>query len=161
MGDTMKTVYLAGRLFNAAEQLHNLMLEKHLTALGYRVILPQREALRFVHDGTFDLPGLVEDCRHVSADPENIYVGNVDGPDADSGTCVEYGIAIQATGRAIIYRTDFRTSEQHELGVNGMLKLQTTRFVYYPSTLTNLDSVESYYQALAAKIHEGVTSLAL
>ena len=155
----MKRLYLAGRLFNAAEQLHNLMLEKFLKLLGYQVILPQREALRFMHDGKLDLPGLVEDCRRTSANPENVYVGNIDGPDADSGTCVEYGIAIQATGRAIIYRTDFRTSEQHELGVNGMLKLQTTRLVYHPSALTDLASVEDYYRSLAGKIHEAVTSL--
>lgn len=33
-------IYLAGGLFNAGERLHNLYLEKHLLARGWKVILP-------------------------------------------------------------------------------------------------------------------------
>ena len=45
-----KKLYLAAGLFNAGERLHNLYLEKHLNMLGYEVILPQREALKFFQE---------------------------------------------------------------------------------------------------------------
>lgn len=157
----MATIYLAGRLFNAAERLHNLFLEKQLRALGHTVILPQREAKKFFDDQRddqrFDMNQIAEDCRKYCLNPENVYVGNIDGPDADSGTCVEYGVAITAIGKAIVYRTDIRTAEGSEVGVNAMLKLRGTVFIYFPCFFTELDQVEPYYRALAQKIHESLS----
>jgi len=152
----MATIYLAGGLFNAAERLHNLYLEKHLKELGHEVILPQREALKFFNEGQFDLSGVVENCVECSKDPQNIYVGSADGADADSGTCVEYGITIAATGRAIVYRTDIRTAEEKEVGVNVMLKAKGTVFIYHPCLFTELDQADDYYRELAQKIHEAI-----
>ena len=150
----MITIYLAGGLFNAAERLHNLFLEKYLKESGYNVILPQREALKFFNTDHFDVGGIVEDCRQSCINPSHIFVGSTDGADADSGTCVEYGMAITATGKAIVYRTDFRTAEEKELGVNAMLKADGTIFIYHPCFFTELEQVESYYKELAQKIHE-------
>src|ERR1035437_6337628 len=114
-------LYLAGGLFNAGERLPNLYLEKYLKMLGYEVILPQREALNFFDGERFNVTGIVNDCRASICNQKNLFVGNSDGPDADGGTCVEYGMAIVATGKAIIYRTDFRTDPEKEIGINAML----------------------------------------
>jgi nucleoside 2-deoxyribosyltransferase len=149
----MPTIYLAGKLFNVAERLHNLFLEKYLKELGYNVILPQREALKFFDADHFDVGGIVKDCRQACTNRKHIFVGNIDGADADSGTCVEYGMAITATGKAIVYRTDFRTAEEKELGVNAMLKVDGTTFIYHPCFFTELTQVETYYKELAQKIH--------
>jgi nucleoside 2-deoxyribosyltransferase len=85
-----------------------------------------------------------------------LYVGNIDGSDANSGTSVEYGIAIAVVGRAVIYRTDFRTAPEKEVGVNAMFRLKETVFVYHPCFFTELDQVEDYYRELAQKIHEAI-----
>ncbi len=154
-----KKIYLAGGLFNAAERVHNLNLEKHLKNLGYEVILPQREALKHFDGKGFDVQGIVESCADTCSDIQNLFVGSADGPDSDSGTCVEYGIAIISTGRAIVYRTDFRTAEDRELGVNAMLKAKGTTFIYEPCYITELDQVDSYYQKLAEKINEAILKL--
>jgi len=149
-------VYLAGGLFNAGERLHNLRLEQALKTLGREVILPQREALRFFNGTIFDIPKIVEDCRLAAADPANILVANVDGGDADSGTAVEYGIAITATGRAIVYRTDFRTAPDRELGLNAMFRAEKTSFIYKPCFFTELAQVDDYYRELAQEIDEDI-----
>jgi len=153
----MKTIYLAGPLFNAAERLHNLYLEKYLSLLGYKVILPQREALNFFDGQKFDTRGIVQSC--IEACSQNLFVGNADGADSDSGTCVEYGAAIATNGIAIVYRTDFRTDPEKEIGVNAMLKAKGTIFIYEPCYFTRLEEVDPYYQKLAARIDEAIRNL--
>jgi len=154
-----KRLYLAGGLFNAGERIHNLYLEKVLKELGYEVILPQREALKHFDGEKFDIPSIVESCMQSCSNTQTIFVGNLDGSDSDSGTCVEYGIAIISTKRAIVYRTDFRTAEDRELGVNAMLKAKGTTFIYEPCYFTELDQVESYYKGLAEKINEVINHI--
>jgi nucleoside 2-deoxyribosyltransferase len=149
-------IYLAGGVFNAAERLHNLYLARALERLGHTVILPQREALQFFSDGSFNVAAIREDCRQSASTRNNIFVGSADGADADAGTSIEYGLAIQATGRAVIYRTDFRTDEAREIGMNAMLKLNGTAFVYDPCFITDLDEAEAFYASLAQKIHEAI-----
>jgi nucleoside 2-deoxyribosyltransferase len=151
-----KTIYLAAGLFNAAERLHNLHLEKHLKMLGYEVILPQREALKHFTNELFDTKGVVAESRAFCKDHRNIYVGSSDGADADSGTAVEYGIAITATGKAVVYRTDFRTDLEKEVGMNAMLTAEGTEFVYEPCFFTELTEVDAYYANLAQGIHEAI-----
>lgn len=152
-------IYLAGGLFNAGERLHNLFLEKYLKECGYEVILPQREALRFFDGTLFDVKGIVADCMQKSSDKGTLYVGSADGADADSGTAVEYGMAIISTGRAIVYRTDFRTALEKELGVNAMLCAEGTKFVYEPCFVTELSQVDEYYRRLATVIDVAIRSL--
>lgn len=153
------TIYLAAGLFNAGQRLHNLFLEKHLKKMGHAVILPQREVLKHFDGKRFNLDAIVEDCKQACTNPENICVACVDGSDADSGTVIEYGMTIVSTGRAVIYRTDFRTAEDKEVGVNAMLKAKRTEFIYHPCFFTELDEVEAYYQELALKIHEAVIAV--
>jgi nucleoside 2-deoxyribosyltransferase len=152
-------IYLAGGLFNAGERLHNLFLENELRELGYEVLLPQREALNFFDGVNFDVAGIVASCRKSSADPVNIFVGSVDGPDADSGTCVEYGIATTANRGAIVYRTDLRTALDREVGVNAMLQGGEVVFIYHPCFFTELSQVKDYYKNLACKISCAILSL--
>ena len=156
----MARLYLAGGLFNAGERLHNLHLEQHLKALGHEVILPQREALLFRKaDGTFDLGGVVADCREKCSGAGTLCVACLDGTDADSGTAVEYGMAISATGNAITYRTDFRTAPEHELGANAMFKARRTEHVYLPCFFTELGQTGAFYRELAQSIHEAAERL--
>ncbi|MFZ3054458.1 MAG: nucleoside 2-deoxyribosyltransferase [Minisyncoccales bacterium] len=152
-------LYLAGGLFNAGERVHNLFLKKHLERLGHEVILPQKEALKHFNGKEFDVQGIVESCANSCSDSQNLFVGNADGSDSDSGTCVEYGIAIISTGRAVVYRTDFRTAEDRELGVNAMLKAKGTTFIYEPCYITELDQIDPYYQKLAERIDQAILNL--
>ncbi len=152
----MKRLYLAGGLFNAAERVHNLYLERYLSELGYELILPQREALKFQTATGFDVDAIVRDCQRACIDQNTTFVGCIDGADADSGTCVEYGMALMATGRALVYRTDFRTAEEKEVGVNAMLRAPGTVFVYEPSFFTEVTEVEPFYRRLASRIHEAL-----
>lgn len=152
-------LYLAAGLFNAGERLHNLYLEKHLRRLGYTIILPQREALKFFRGDHFDVKGIVRDCQQKAASKKSLLVGNADGTDADSGFAVEYGIAITVTGQAIVYRTDFRTAIEKEVGLNAMLNAEGTEFIYEPCFFTELDEVDEYYAKLAGKIDEAVRHL--
>ena len=156
----MATIYMAGGLFNAGERLGNLYLEKYLKLLGHKIILPQREAIRFFKDGKFDINSMVADCQKNSANEEVIYVGNADGADPDSGTAVEYGIAITVKGKAIVYRTDFRTALENEVGLNSMLRLKGTTFIYEPCFVTELDQADDYYKRLACKIHDAICAIA-
>lgn len=152
------SLYLAAGLFNAGERLHNLYLEKHLKLRGYTAILPQREALNFFNGDQFDVKAIVRDCQQKASSKNNLLVGNADGTDADSGTAVEYGMAITATGQAIIYRTDFRTVMEKEIGLNAMLNANGTTLIYEPCYFTELDEVDAYYAKLAEKIDIAVSA---
>jgi nucleoside 2-deoxyribosyltransferase len=155
----MATIYLAASVFNAGERLHNLFLEKFLKKLGHKIILPQREALKFFGGKQFNVEAIVEDCKQSCTNPEHICVACTDGVDADSGTAVEYGMAIISTSRAIVFRTDFRTAEERELGVNAMLKAKGTIFIYHPCYFTELEEVDAYYEELARRIHEAILAI--
>lgn len=155
----MKKIYLAGTLFNSAERMHLLALEHFLKSLGREVILPQREALKFAGPNGFDVPGIAEDCARTVASKDVVYVGCADGADVDSGTCVELGIAITATGRAVIYRTDFRTAEDREVGLNAMLRLKGVAYIYKPCFYTEPNEIELFYTELAQEIHDRVSEI--
>lgn len=155
----MATIYLAGGLFNAGERLHNLLLERYLKVLGHEVILPQREALKFFEDGKLDIQSVVDDCEKHAVNPANICVVNSGDPDADSGSCVEYGMAVATTGKAIVYRTDFRTEPEKEVGVNAMLRSSKYFFIYQPCFFTSFSEVRPYYKELARKISEAIDTV--
>lgn len=154
-----RSIYLAGGLFNAGERLHNLFLERALRELGYGVILPQREALTYCKDGVFDIDKIRNSCCALSVDPQTLFVGCLDGTDADSGMAVEYGLAKGVGKKAVVYRTDFRTQVERELGVNAMFGIPVTEFVYLPCTFTELAEVELYYRELATRIHEAILKI--
>lgn len=125
-------LYLAAGLFNAGERLHNLYLEKYLKELGHEVILPQRRAEQFIDGDTVDHRAIAVDCSEHCSREDVLYVGSADGPDPDSGTAVEYGIAITANDKAIVYKTDFRAGGETKEGVNAMFLINGTRIVCVP-----------------------------
>jgi nucleoside 2-deoxyribosyltransferase len=152
-------IYLAGDLFNVATRAHNIALRKALKELGYTVILPQERALEFFNGTTFDIPAIVEDCMACVTNPKNICVANSDGTDGDSGTSIEFGGAIVATGRAIVYRTDFRTSLANEVGINAMYRAKGSVLIYHPCFALTEDELAKYYKELAEKIHEAIQTI--
>lgn len=153
-------LYLAAPLFGAGERLHNLYLERYLKDLGHHIILPQREAKKlFEAYPRTALDRIKENCRNTTEGDNCIYVGCVDGPDADSGTCVEYGLTLAQKGSAIIYRTDIRTEPSREIGLNAMLTLKGTTYIYFPCYITELHEAQPYYQDLASKIHAAVQEI--
>ena len=153
------TLYLAGGVFNAAEQVHNLLLEDALMRCGYNVILPQREALMFVVDGALDIKAMAQNCFRHCIDPKNIVVMNLDGADADSGASLECGIAIAMTGRVVAYRTDIRTVPEREAGMNGMFQLGGIVTIHHPSARTSVEDMMVFYTELAEKIHMAVSAI--
>ncbi len=153
------SIYLNAGLFNAAERLHTLYLEQALVKIGYKVILPLREAVQFLKDGAFNLDEVTKHCQKLAGDKKNICVGSIDGTDADSGTVVEYTIGVIKTGRAINYRSDFRTFREREIGINAMLLLEGTTLVYHPAFFTDLREAERFYNDLALKIHYAVQQI--
>jgi len=160
-------IYLGGGLFNAGERLHNLTLEKALYTVATEreieidITLPQRKALeRFIpEEERFDVKGIVSDCYDDSKNPKKLLIGNIDGADADSGTSFEEGVAINSKGEAIVYRTDFRTDLEKEVGINAMLMPEGAVLVYEPCFFTELDQVDTYYTKLANKILDKVLEL--
>ena len=90
------------------------------------------------------------------------------GPDADSGTAVELGIArgqklayqrlietpTQKTPmpKIITYRTDFRTDLEKEVGVNGMLRPEESELIFHPCYAIETAEFETFYKELASKI---------
>ena len=154
-----QTLYLAGGLFNAGERLHNLYIEKELKALGYTVLSPQRRALDFFNGDRFKIDEIVLDCQACATHPNTILVACIDGADADSGTCVEYGMAIAANNRAIVYRTDFRTNIANEAGINAMLRGPNTAIIYKPCYFTELNDASWFYHELALEIHLAIQKM--
>jgi len=121
-------VYMAGPLFTTAERLHNLRLaralKKHLP--NFVFVLPQQRAGRFLPD----LRAVVADCL-TQVKKADVLLACLDGPDADSGTCLEIGYAMALEKPVLGYRTDFRGSEAD--GVNAMLRYGCTRYIQAPS----------------------------
>lgn len=150
-------IYLAGPLFGIADRHHNLLLAQELERLGYTVVLPQKEALKF-HDGhRFNLKKIGENCRTQSIKSDCI-VANIDGPDADSGTAIEIGIGLSAASLSsrskpsvICVRTDFRTDREREIGINRMVEL-ADKVIYRPAFVESLEDVAKFYAALAKEI---------
>jgi len=155
------TIYLAGRLFNVGERFDNARLALCLRGRGRQVILPQEEALGFVDpsNGSLRLDRIAIACRDCCVDKGNVLVANIDGPDADSGTSLECGLALATTGRAIVYRTDFRTDPAKEIGVNAMFQLPGITHIFKPCLLADLEATDNFYLDLAAQIDEAVRAI--
>ncbi len=173
------SIYLAGPLFCLADRHQNLLLAKELEELGYLVILPQKEAIKFFDGTKFDVMGICKDCRSQSMNCQ-VVVANIDGSDADSGTSTEVGMA-HATAMiaksllaaasispgvqllpnkpvVICFRTDFRTSIENEVGYNAMFNL-ADKIIYKPAYVNSFEEVAAFYRELAQEIDEAIKEL--
>ncbi len=160
------SLYSAGPLFCIADRHRNLLLERELAALGYSGILPQWEAMRFFNGKNFDVMGICKDCENKSMTTP-VIIANLDGPDADSGTAEEVGIARATKKLAEVFpvipwepiiicvRTDFRTDMEKEIGYNAMFKM-ADRFVYKPAYVNSLEEVAVFYRELALEIDKAI-----
>ena len=130
-------LYFAGPLFTQAERAWNADLASRLTQAGLHVFLPQEavQALATLEaDAIFRLD--VDNLRGSDA-----VVAILDGPDPDSGTCFECGVA-HALGIPIVaVRTDFRGGGdalpgQRLATINLMLSQAAAAVVYLPDPST-------------------------
>jgi nucleoside 2-deoxyribosyltransferase len=125
-------VYLAGPLFSVAERAFN---ERLAVALGRRMpnlsfILPQKYAALTVGQEGF-AKKVFEHCIG-SIRKADVVLCILDGPDVDSGTCIEMGCA-HAWGKLIVgVRTDFRGSE--ERGLNIMVSRVCKEMIWLPDS---------------------------
>ena len=128
-------VYLAGPLFSVAERSFNARL---IDALGRRIpnlnfILPQEQARKL--SGQPDFVEKVFRYCIESIHDADVLLCILDGPDADSGTCIEIGYAYACKKPIIGLRTDFRSSE--DSGVNLMVSRVCNEMIWLRGIDTN------------------------
>ena len=110
-------IYLSAPLFSHGERRWNRALARGLEERidGARVILPQD----FQFDQSYNSP---ESFRHLFREcldelrGADVVVAVLDGPDVDSGTALEMGVAYERGIPIIGVRTDYRESQDR--GVN-------------------------------------------
>ncbi len=117
-------IYLAGPLFSKAEQDFNAQLGQALQEQGYQVFLPQNEC-----NGKQGKDIYLTCLNGLRA--ADVVVAILDGADADSGTCWEFGYAVGVGIPAIAVRTDFRVSGDTQ-GFNAMLYYSSTKIIENP-----------------------------
>lgn len=138
------TIYLAGPLFTQAERRWNSDLKEALERLsngGASVTLPQVEAEQFVDGDDIDLQGIYEHCL-VGAVEHDVLIAVLDGPDPDSGTCVELAFRKGRDEQFVVIgvRTDFRGAEDPEIGTNAMLRI-CDEIVRFPAFNESIDEL--------------------
>jgi nucleoside 2-deoxyribosyltransferase len=95
---------MAGPLFSTAECAFNTLLAEQLRLHGHEVFLPQDN-----EQGSDPTKIFLSDKAGV--DWCQLVLGNLDGPDPDSGTCWELGYGYGTNKAIMCYRTDFRLFE--------------------------------------------------
>lgn len=110
-------VYLSGPLFTQAERRWNRRLAAELEEriTGARVILPQDFKVGSSYNNPKDFPHIFNACLDALKEAD-VVVAVLDGPDVDSGTALEMGVAHERGIPIIGVRTDFRESQDR--GVN-------------------------------------------
>ena len=123
-------VYWAGDLFDAKDLCGNMLLAAAVEKVSqnrYRIMLPQNgesevvnRTSQSIRDADFEL---LFNCDCI--------VANFDGTDLDSGTVVEFCFAKMVDMPAVLLRTDFRHSGDHELADGDPWNLMCS---HYPRT---------------------------
>jgi len=131
---------VAGPLFSLAEQEFNTKLNNKLIEKGFHTFLPQDECKDCVGVEIFNK------CKE-GIDTSDIVLANMDGADADSGTCWECGYAFANHKFIIAYRTDFRKSGDTG-GFNAMLYFSANKLIegdnYLSQIIEALNSVPAF-----------------
>ena len=141
-GGKMK-IYLAGPLFSIAERDYN---KKIATEIIHRfpkskVYLPQ-EFLTNLTGNESNFFQKMFDCCINAIDSADVIVAILDGPDVDSGTCIELGYAYANKKPIIGVRTDLRSLEDN--GVNLMVSKVCTEYLLLTEKAEiNQDSIAS------------------
>ena len=125
-------VYFAGPLFTLAERRFNEELVGELQQLCPRldIFFPQDCDKQF--EGLPDFAQRMYQCLMEAVERCDAVVAILDGPDSDSGTCIEMAYA-RAKGKPVIgVRTDFRDGEINGLNImtagicSSLIKLRST-----------------------------------
>jgi nucleoside 2-deoxyribosyltransferase len=132
---------MAGPLFTTAEQDFNRALAKALRDKGHEVFLPQEN-----EQDVADL-GKIFRSDVAGVNWAQLVLGNIDGADADSGTCWELGYGYAMGKHIMVYRTDFRVGK-HDL-VNLMVTESANVVIAEP--LIDVD-------VLAERIHHEIVT---
>jgi len=125
----MKNIYLAGPLFTTAEREFNEVLHDAFVGKGFNVFLPQDFCWDLVQEDNWR-----EVARTCVAylHKADIIIAILDGPDVDSGTSIELGIALNLGNKPVIgIRTDSRPGEYN--GVNAMVHACCDKIIYATS----------------------------
>ena len=136
-------IYFAGDLFDAKDLGGNLLLADAIEKVSqgkYKVLLPQdgeceviNRTSRNIRDADFHL---LYSC--------DIIIANLDGPDPDSGTVVEYCFAKMLDIPAVLLRTDFRNSGDATLPDSEPWNLMCS---HYPRTeVRHINAMERYHR---------------
>jgi nucleoside 2-deoxyribosyltransferase len=123
----MKKIYFAAPLFTMAEKEFNRRLSTAIAAKmkgKISFILPQEFSVP--KDDQF-FQSLFQKCIH-AIEESDIILAILDGPDSDSGTCVEIGYAYAKNKPVIGIRTDIRISEDR--GLNLMVSQLCTQLIF-------------------------------
>jgi nucleoside 2-deoxyribosyltransferase len=110
-------IYLSGPLFTQAERRWNRRLARELEEriAGARVLLPQDFKVGSSYNNPKDYAHIFRACLDALRQA-HVVVAVLDGPDVDSGTALELGVAYERGIPIIGVRTDFRESQDR--GVN-------------------------------------------
>ncbi len=136
-------LYLAGPLFTAAERSFNTQLRDLLLSAGHEVWLPQD------HEPREKTAKAIFEMDVEGVDWSDVVVANMDGPDADSGTCWECGYAYRKK-QIIVYRTDFRGAGEMGSPFNLMLSASADHVLVLPP----FASVEQLAQELCSLLDQ-------
>lgn len=141
-------IYLSAPLFTQAERRWNRELARQLTRRikGAQVILPQDFKVGSSYNVSAHYPELFRACIE-GVRRADVMVAVLDGPDVDSGTALEMGIAYERDIPIIGVRSDFRDSQ--ERGVNLVVARACTQMLREMSFGENVDQLA---RDLAGKI---------
>ena len=121
-------IYLSAPLFTESQRRWNRELargiEHHMA--GAEVVLPQDFKVGSSYNNPKDFPAIFHACIDRLRESDAV-VAVCDGPDVDSGTALEMGVALEIGLPIIGVRTDYRESQ--ERGVNLMVAEACTQFL--------------------------------
>lgn len=123
-------IYLAGPLFSLAEKEFNKRIAEELERKipNCKVYLPQEFSKKNEKETKEEFfEELFNYCIN-SINESDIIISILDGPDVDSGTCIELGYAYADKKPIIGVRTDFRSLE--DKGVNLMVSKVRSEFIW-------------------------------
>jgi len=121
-------IYLSAPLFTEAQRRWNRELAAGIEAhmVGASVALPQDFKVGSSYNDSRDFPHIFQACIDELRASDAV-VAVCDGPDVDSGTALEMGVAYEMGLPIIGVRTDYRESQDR--GVNLMMSRACTEFL--------------------------------
>ena len=143
-------IYFAGSLFNTAEKNFNSQLSEILkkSNKAYNIILPQEQANEIAGDKDFEnkvfnycVKGVIQ---------SDVILAILDGPDVDSGTCIELGISKANNKKIVGIRTDIRGSEFE--GLNIMVRKVLDYYIYQPNDKNTIEELAKEINFILDKI---------